>query len=145
MSRRSRTIALLLLLVVLGGYYLYQTFDSVPAMGRSQSTLLEDKSASLPLDEEIKANIRHYFKGVALDRKDNTLAHAISLDTSVGRPQLAQGKYREAHRTYQQVLAISYRQASLMGIGLALTLMADLSNRANNLDEALFTTLLAYK
>ncbi len=145
MSKRGRTIALLLLLAVLGGYYAYQNFEPVPAPERSQPMLLEDKSASFALDEETKANIRHYFEGVAIDPKENNLNHAISLDHSVGRPQISQGKVREAYQTYQKVLAISYRQGSLMGIGIALNIMADLSYRANNLDEALFTTLLAYK
>jgi CHAT domain-containing protein len=106
---------------------------------------LEDKSASLVLDEEIKANIRHYFEGVSIAPEENKLSHAINLDHSVGRAQISQGKFREAYQTYQKVLAISYREGSLMGIGIALNIMADLSSRANNLDEALFTTLLAYK
>ncbi len=145
MSRRGRTIALLLLLVVVGGYYVYQNSQSIPAPEPDQSTHVEDQSASLGLDEETKAKIRHYFEGVSIDPKENTLDHAISLDHSVGRPQLAQGKYREAYGTYKKVLAISYRQGSLMGIGIALNILADAAYRANQLDEALFTTLLAYK
>lgn len=146
MSKRNKTIALLVVLVVLAGYYIYQYLGLIPGLRRSPSiVVLEDKSGSLPLDEGTKAEVRHYFEGVSIDPKENDLNHAISLDHSVGRPQLSQGKYREAYRTYQKVLAISYRQASLMGIGIALNILADAAYRANNLDEALFASLLAYK
>jgi len=145
MSKRNKTIVLLVVLVVLAGYYIYQNFGLIPGLRHMPAIVLEDKSASLPLDDETKAEVRHYFEGVSIEPKENDLNHAISLDHSVGRPQLSQGKYREAYRTYQKVLAISYRQASLMGIGIALRILADTADRANNLDEALFANLLAYK
>src|SRR5712691_10988536 len=145
MSKQGRNLALLLALVFFGGYYIYQNFETVSVLWRGQSMLSEDNRTFVALDEETKANIRHYFEGVSIDSKENNLDYAISLDHSVGRPQIAQGKYREAYRTYQKVLAISYRQSSLMGIGIALNIMADVAYRANNLDEALFATLLVYK
>jgi len=149
MSRRIRTITLLLILIVFGGYYIRsRSFDSIAALWRRppvQPAMAFDNSASLHFDEQTNTDIRHYFEGVTVDPQENNLGHAIELDTSVGRPQIASGQYREAYRTYQKVLAISYRQASPMGIGIALNVMADVARRANNQDEALFTALLAYK
>ena len=149
MRRRGRTVTLLLVLVVLGGYYVSRNYPSIAALWRRPSQLpgvqLEDISATLKFDDGMKADIRHYFEGVSIEPRENHLGHAIELDEKVGRPQLARGEYREAYRTYQKVLAISYRMGSPMGIGIALNLMADMAYRANNLDEALFTTLLAYK
>jgi len=145
MNKRNKTIVLLVLLVVLASYYIYQNLALIPGLQQAGIIALEDKSASLPLDEGIKGNIRHYFEGVSIDPKENNLDHAIKLDHSVGRPQLSQGKHREAYRTYQKVLAISYRQGSLMGVGIGLRILADTAHRANNLDEALFANLLAYK
>jgi CHAT domain-containing protein len=149
MSSRRRTVTLLFVLVVFGGYYVSRNFDSIAGLWRGPSIKpamqLEDKSTSLDFDDEIKADIRHYFEGVPVDPQENNLGHATELDHSVGRPQIARGQYREAYRTYQKVLAISYRQGSAMGIGIALNVMANVAQRANNLDEALSTTLLAYR
>jgi CHAT domain-containing protein len=149
MRGRGRILALLGILLGLGGYYAFQNSDSIAALWPTPSVksgpVLEDNSASLPFDEEFKASLRHYFEGVALEAQENNLGHAIHLDQSVGRAQLARGQYREAYRTYQKVLAISYRQGSLMGIGIALNIMADTAHRAGDLDEALSTALLAYK
>lgn len=142
---RARQYVLLGLLLVVAGAYLFRNPDFFSFGGSKTPALLEDKSSSLPFDEVTKANLRHYFEGVSIDPKENSLDHAIGLDHSVGRPQLSQGKYREAYRTYQKVLAISYQQGSLMGIGIALNIMADAAYRTNNLDEALFANLLAYK
>ncbi len=155
MSSRARTLALLLVLVVCGGYYVSSRgLDAIVAQWRSAAgrpavasplALPSDNSASLTLDEATKADVRHYFEGVSVDPQENNLGHAIELDNSVGRPQLASGQYREAYRTYQKVLAISYRQANPVGIGIALNVMANVAQRANHLDEALFATMLAYK
>src|SRR2546425_5462996 len=94
MSRRGRVLILLLLLVAAPIYYVSQNLESISALVRGESAQLEDHSASLPLDDETKANIRHYFEGVTLDLQENNLNQAISLDSSVGRPQISQGKYR---------------------------------------------------
>ena len=150
MSRRVRTITLLLILVVFGGYYVSsRSFDSIAALWRAPSVpptgQLIDNSAALSFDEATKTDIRHYFEGVSVDPQENNLGHAITLDHEVGRAQIGRGQYREAYRTYQKVLAISYHQGNPMGIGIALNVMADMAYRADNLDEALFTSLLAYK
>ena len=80
MNKRNKTIVLLVLLVVLASYYIYQNLALIPGLQQAGIIALEDKSASLPLDEGIKGNIRHYFEGVSIDPKENNLDHAIKLD-----------------------------------------------------------------
>lgn len=145
MTSRVRQLLLIVMLIAAVGFYANQNFFPALISQPGPPVAVADKSGTLPLDEETKAEIRHYFKDVSLDPKELDLNEAIRLDHSVGRPQLAQGQFREAYRTYQKVLAISYQQGSLMGIGIALMILADTANRANNTEEALSTTLLAYK
>jgi CHAT domain-containing protein len=154
MNRRARILALLLVLVALGGYCIYfrnlgpivSTWRSVA--GKPTLSSLSgptDSSATLPFDEETKTDIRHYFEGIDVDPQENNVGEAIRLDQTVGRSQLANGQYREAYRTYQKVLAISYRQANPMGIGIALNVMGSVAQRANHPDEALTASILAYR
>lgn len=145
MSTRIRTSILLLVLVLLAGLYFYSGPSFIRTRGPELSTVAVDKSGSLPLDEETRAKIRHYFEGIKLEPKENDLNFAINLDHSVGRVQSSQGKHKDAYKTYQKILAISYRQGSLMGIGIALMMLADISARADDIPESLYTTLLAYK
>ncbi len=147
MTRRIKNLLLVLIFVGAGGYYVQEHRSTMPTPSSSSSMPAShiDQSASLGLDDEVKANIHHYMEGVTLATEQDNLAQAIQLDHAVGRPQISRGEYREAYRTYQQVLSISYRHGNLMGVGIALTMMADISHRAKDLDEALFTTLLAYR
>ena len=144
-----RTIALLLVLILAGAYYLTEHVDVLKALGRRPLVQglppMQDNSASLPLEGTFKQSIEHYVQGVSIDPSENSLDVAIKLDHEVGRPQIARGQYKEAYRTYQKVLAISYRQGNLMGVGIALNILADMAYRGHNKDEALFTTALAYK
>jgi CHAT domain-containing protein len=144
-----RTIGLLLVLVVAGGYYLTQNAGVLQALGRRPAIpglpSMPDTSASLPFDATFKQGIEHYIEGVSVDPSEDSVDAAIKLDQEVGRPQIAHGQYKEAYRTYQKVLAISYRKGNLMGIGIALNILADMSYRGQNKDEALYTTALAYK
>jgi Flp pilus assembly protein TadD len=136
---RARVLLLVLLLVALGGYYVYsQRLDSIVATWRGltgRTTVASpvaapaDSSAALPFDEETKADIRHYFEGVVVGEQDN-VGEAIRLDQAVGRPQLANGQYREAYATYKKVLAISYKHANPMGIGIALNVLGSVAGRA---------------
>jgi CHAT domain-containing protein len=155
MTRRARLLALLLVLVGTGTYYVSsRDLDSITAPWRrltsspavaSPVPIPVDQSATLPFDLETRNDIRHYFQGVTVDPQENNVGQAIQLDQAVGRPQLASGQYREAYRTYQKVLAISYKQANPMGIGIALSVLATVAQRANHPDEALAATMLAYK
>lgn len=153
MNRRTRNLLLVLLLVGLLGTYintnqgmlLGSPAPLLPSISPDSRTVVADHSASLGLDHELKEHIRHYIEGVSIKPEESSLAHAVQLDSAIGRPQISRGQYRDAYRTYQQVLAISYKQGSLMGIGIALTVMADISYRTTNVDEALSTALLAYK
>ena len=150
MTRQTRSLLLLFVLIALGIYYVQESrvtseVQSRPIVSAGPGPVVVDQPASLELDDAFKANILHYIDGVSVVPAEDNIAHAIQLDHAVGRPQISRGEYREAYRTYQQVLAISYRHANLMGIGIALTIMADVAHRAKNLDEALFTALLAYK
>ncbi len=154
MSTSRRQTFLLVALIAVAGLYAYQYYlpsdsnselpSSVPPPMASPQAAV-DKSNTLPFDDETKAEIRQYFEGVSLEPNELTVNEAIRLDHSVGRPQLSQGQFREAYRTYQKVLAISYHEGSLMGIGIALMILADTARRGNNAEEAISTTLLAYK
>jgi len=146
MGAHGRLLLLLLLLSAAAWYYVHHTTET-PATVTAQPPADQDsdKSGTLPLDEETKADIRRYFAGVTIELNENNLNEAIRLDHSVGRPQLAEGRYRDAFRTYQKILAISYQQGSLMGIGIALMILGDTADRADQMEESLTATLLAYK
>lgn len=60
------------------------------------------------LDEKTKEQIKEYFKGIKIKPENNYLKYAINLDQKIGRKQMAEGNLKEAYKTYQQVLAISY-------------------------------------
>ncbi len=145
MHTRLAVLLSFLLIIFATAVILYKDRLFTPTVAPKVSNVPVDKSASLPFDEVIKAEIRHYFESIELSPKENDLNHAIQLDHSVGRVQLSEGKNKEAYRTYQKVLAISYRQGSLMGIGIALNMLADLLQRNNNPTEAIHASLLAYK
>lgn len=142
----SRTISLLLALVSVAGFYVYQNPWLIRIGSPEPSAVAaRDRTASLPLDEETKAEIRHYFEGITVAPEENNLNYAIQLDHGSGRPQISEGNYREAYRTYQKVLAISYQQGSLMGIGLALIVLSEVAERGGNQGEALRGAILGYK
>lgn len=147
MKSRTRLLTLLLLLAMAGGYYAYSPADPEPTPSPTPAPVASnpDKSGTLPLDAETKAQIRSYFAGVTIEPGKNDLNEAIHLDHSVGRPQMTEGRYREAYKTYQKVLAISYQQGNLMGVGIALLMLGDSANRANQVDDAISTTMLAYQ
>ena len=142
----SRTILLLLALVSVAGFYVYRN-PWLMRIGSPEPSAVgvQDKTASLPLDEQTKAEIRHYFEGISITPEENNLDHAIHLDHSVGRPQISEGNYREAYRTYQKVLAISYQQGSLMGVGIALLVLSEVAERGGNQGEAVRAVMLGYK
>jgi len=146
MNSRIRLLVLFLVLgAASGAYFYFSPSVGINAPNSNTTTASVDKSDSLKLDEELKANIRHYFEGVTLEPKENDLNHAIQLDHSVGRPQMVQGKHKEAFRTYQKVLAISYHQGNLMGVGIGVNVLASFLERMNDKPEALRAALLAYK
>ena len=142
-----RKIFLFLTLILVVGLCLYRYRNLWPFGTHSPKPsviVVEDRTASLPLDEETKAGIIDYFKGVRIPPEENNLDFARSLD-SVGRFQISEGNEREAYSTYQKVLAISYQQGSLKGIGTALLALSEVAERGDHLDEALGAVMLLYK
>ncbi|MCH8320990.1 MAG: hypothetical protein IH790_08550 [Acidobacteria bacterium] len=144
---KNRKVILLLTLILVVGLCLYRYRDLWPFGTDSPKPsviVVEDRTASLSLDEETRAEIVDYFRGVRIPPEENNLDFARSLE-SVGRSQLSEGNDEEAHSTYQKVLAISYQQGSLKGIGIALLALSEVAERGDHLDEALGAVMLLYK
>jgi len=141
----KRHIVLVVILVLVGGLYFYLNKAPSQVDVPGPAGPIVDVSASLPLDEDTKEKIRHYIDGVRIEPHENNLDHAISLDHSVGRPQLSAGNLREAYETYRKVLAISYYQGSLMGIGIGLGILVKVAQSVGDKGEALDTAFLGYK
>ena len=142
-----RKITLLVTLILVVGLclhqyrnlWLFRTDGPKPAV-----IVVEDKTASLSLDEGTRAEIVDYFREVRIPPEENNLDFAQGLD-SVGRAQISEGNDEEAYSTYQRVLAISYQQGSLKGIGVALLALSEIAERGDNQDEALRVVMLGYK
>ena len=140
-----RKVGLLLTLIVVVGLLLYQN-DWFLGSDKPKPVVIvvEDKTASLPLDDGIKAEIQHFFEGFRVPPEENNLDFAGTLD-SVGRAQVSEGNDEEAYSTYQKLLAISYQQGSMKGIGTALVALSEVAERGDNQDEALRAAMLGYE
>jgi len=150
--QQRRLTVLIAVLGLAGASYLYANPGLIPYFGGTGNAAptvntqkLIDKSATLKLDEATKAAIRKYFDGVTVEPKENDLNHAIQLDHGVGRPQMSRGETRAALNTYQKILAISYLQGSLMGVGIALNSLATVIDQTGDKFGAIYATFLAYK
>ncbi len=142
---RKAVLVVILILVVGLCLYRYRELWPFGTDGPKPSVIVvEDRTASLSLDEETRAEIVDYFRGVRIPPEENNLDFARSLD-SVGRSQLSEGNDEEAHSTYQKVLAISYQQGSLKGIGTALLALSEIAERGDHQGEALGLVLLLSK
>ena len=142
-----RKIILLLILILVVGLCLYRYRELWPFGTDSPKPsviVVEDRTASLSLDEETKAEIIDYFRGLRIPPEENNLDFSRSLD-SVGRSQLSEGNDEEAHSIYQKVLAISYQQGSLKGIGTALLALSEIAERGDHQGEALGIVMLLSK
>jgi len=142
-----RKISLFFTLILVVGLCLYRYRDlwlSPTEIPKPAVIVVEDRTASLPLDEETKAEIIHYFEGVRIPPEENNLDFAQNLE-SVGRLQLSRGSDEEAYSTYQRVLAISYQQGSLKGIGNALLTLSEVAERGDDRVEAQGAAMLSYK
>ena len=142
-----RKAVLVVILILVVGLCLYRYRELWPFGTDSPKPsviVVEDRTASLFLDEETRAEIVDYFRGVRIPPEENNLDFARSLD-SVGRSQLSEGNDEEAHSTYQKVLAISYQQGSLKGIGTALLALSEIAERGDHQGEALGVVLLLSK
>lgn len=142
-----RKAALVVILILVVGLCLYRYRELWPFGTDSPKPsviVVEDRTAALSLDEETRAEIVDYFRGVRIPPEENNLDFARSLD-SVGRSQLSEGNDEEAHSTYQKVLAISYQQGSLKGIGTALLALSEIAERGDHQGEALGVVLLLSK
>ena len=141
-----RKAVLVFILILVVGLCLYRYRELWPFGTDSPKPsviVVEDRTASLSLDEETRAEIIDYFRGVRIPPEENNLDFSRSLD-SVGRSQLSEGNDEEAHSTYQKVLAISYQQGSLKGIGTALLALSEIAERGDHQGEALgIVTLLS--
>ena len=142
-----RKAVLVVILILVVGLCLYRYRELWPFGTDSPKPsviVVEDRTASLFLDEETRAEIVDYFRGVRIPPEENNLDFARSLD-SVGRSQLSEGNDEEAHSTYQKVLAISYQQGSLKGIGTALLALSEIAERGDHQGEALGVVRLLSK
>ena len=142
-----RKAVLVVILILVVGLCLYRYRELWPFGTDSPKPsviVVEDRTASLSLDEETRAEIVDYFRGVRIPPEENNLDFARSLD-SVGRSQLSEGNDEEAHSTYQKVLAISFQQGSLKGIGTALLALSEIAERGDHQGEALGVVLLLSK
>ena len=142
-----RKAVLVVILILVVGLCLYRYRELWPFGTDSPKPsviVVEGRTASLSLDEETRAKIIDYFRGVRIPPEENNLDFSRSLD-SVGRSQLSEGNDEEAHSTYQKVLAISYQQGSLKGIGAALLALSEIAERADHQGEALGIVMLLSK
>lgn len=141
----KRKLGLLLTLIVVVGLLLYQN-DFFLAVDKPKPDVIvvEDKTASLPLDEGVKAGIQHYFEGLRVPPEQNNLDFAGTLE-STGQTQVLEGNDEEAYKIYQKLLAISYQQGSMNGIGTALVALSEVAERGGNQDDALRTAMLGYE
>ncbi len=151
---------LLILIAALGtAVYMYRTEipylnDFFPSESKSkfQSKKKHKKKPHSPtqrntfnIDEKTKEEIKAYFKGIKLNPKNNYMKYAMDLDSKKGRKQLSRGNYKGAYKTYQEVLAISYNNKNLRGIGVSLGYIANILNKAGDKENALKTYLLQHK
>ena len=142
-----RKAVLVVILISVVGLCLYRYRELWPFGTDSPKPsviVVEDRTASLSLDEETRAEIIDYFRGVRIPPEENNLDFSRSLD-SVGRSQLSEGNDEDAHNTYQKVLAISYQQGSLKGIGAALLALSEIAERGDHQGEALGFVMLLSK
>ncbi len=140
-----RKLILFVTFILVVGLCLYRYRWIFLSEGPKPSVIVvEDRTASLPLDEETKAEIAHYFEGVRIPPEENNLDFAESLD-SVARAQVSEGNDEEAYSTYQKLLAISYQQGSVKGIGPALLALSEVAERGGNQDEALRAAMLGHQ
>jgi len=141
-----RKAVLVVILIFVVGLCLYRYRELWPFgidSPKPSVIVVEDRTASLSLDEETRAEIIDYFRGLRIPPEENNLDFSRSLD-SVGRSQLSEGNDEEAHSIYQKVLAISYQQGSLKGIGTALLALSEIAERGDHQGEALgIVTLLS--
>src|SRR6266508_3111605 len=150
-TQQRRLAVLIALLGLVGTSYLYANPGLIPFFGSTAKATpganaqkLIDKSATLNLDEPTKTAIRKYLDGVTVEPNENDLNYAIQLDHGVGRPQMASGDTRAALATYQKILAISYLQGSLMGIGIGMQMMGTIIEQTGDKVGSLYATFLAY-
>jgi len=142
-----RKAVLVVILISVVGLCLYRYRELWPFGTDSPKPsviVVEDRTASLSLNEETRAGIIDYFRGVRIPPEENNLDFSRSLN-SIGRSQLSEGNDEEAHSTYQKVLAISYQQGSLKGIGTALLALSEIAERGDHQGEALGIVMLLSK
>ena len=128
---------------------LFQTRVEIKKPDKQKTEIKSGQSAKkkkqLNLDEKTKEQIKEYFKGVEIKPENNNVKYATHLDHSIGTKQISQGKLKEAYKTYQKVLAISYDNASLMGISIGLATLGNLLSRAGDKENSTRTYMLQYK
>ncbi|HFD11786.1 MAG TPA: hypothetical protein ENJ32_04885, partial [Crenotrichaceae bacterium] len=141
MNKKTRQLLLLLLLILIGTI-LYQR----PVIkGVNATPTKVDKKQELALDAKTQAQIKAYFEGVNIKPEENSLAYAIQLDHSVGRKHQLSGNFKAVYETYRKILAISYNQGSLMGMGISLGALSGVMQKIRNYDEAINLAFLEYK
>ena len=142
--QQSRKSLLLLLLLILFAAVQFQRSE-LGLLGETQQVVQKNQAKKLNLDEATKAEIRPYFAGIKLLDKERTVAYAMKLDGGIGSKLYEAGKYRQAYPVYQKVLAISYDQGSLQGVGRSFSIISVIMREMGNRNEAIKTAMLTYK
>jgi CHAT domain-containing protein len=147
MSDKKRRTLLLFLLLICSIVLVWQNgnwaVSSEQPLAPAKSN--PDKSKNLALSESIKSDIRSYFIGITISPEENNLQYAIKLDHGVGRKAIASGNNKKGYEVYKKVLAISYHQGSLMGVGIGLGALSNIIYGMGDKAEALKITLLEYQ
>lgn len=145
MSGNKRRVTLLVLLLICSAVLIWQKGYWATEAEQIQSRNNTNKSKELAVSESVKSDIRSYFTGIKISPKENNLQYAIKLDHGTGRKAIASGNKKKAYEVYKKVLAISYHQGSLMGVGIGLGALSNIIYGMGDNVEALKITLLEYK
>lgn len=144
MKPKHRRIILFALLMAVSILYFASHFQWLSPSLPSKS-VSKNRPKPLDLDEATKAEIRARFEGITIKPNENNIQYAIKLDHGTGRKLIAEGNHSAAYQVYRKLLAISYQQGSLMGVGIGLGVLSNIIYEMGNLDEALRLALLEYK
>ena len=137
MTQRMRVLSLLLLLTLsLAAYYRLNIHGVVSprppgtvAVGTENPGPRSREMEKLPA--KVLENLRLYIQDVEIGPNENNLGYAMKLDGEQGRPAVRRGDDRAAYPIYRKVLAISYHQDSLQGVGVASGILSQIAKRAN--------------
>lgn len=155
-SGGSNVAPLIGLLLACAGVLLAQTLGLIPNLNdilfakdgvpqTSSAQTAATPASPQNFDEDTTRKIVELIGDFQFDPQKHTLEYAIQLDRDVGRPHVSQGNHREAYRTYQEVLGISYYRDSQMGVQIGLGMLSSELSVMNRRDESIQVRILAYR